>query len=245
MAAYTGWLGILHAWQDLAGALVGLLLSAVAVGISYFALRATRDQVDLGRRQINLIQQQDADRRRSRTDAMRAALNATLSSVCGWADAMANALCDLPVSSKRVAMSGRETFLAPLFPPADLQVLVQMIEATDNIDVQQRLNRLVSNLQVLAARASLIPNRRKGIGLMKSDLDIFILDAAIIYAQASSCFDYARRVKDTVPTRLSWTNIDNAMMSLSLHGPRYAEIVGKIRLWEEADQDPERIHDRV
>lgn len=57
--------------------------------------------------------------------------------------------------------------------------------------------------------------RSYAISLMRTYLDIFILDAAIAYAQAASCFDYARRVRGTVPPRLSWADVDTAMMAQS------------------------------
>ena len=186
-AQYTGVLGVLYDWQDLAGALASTLVARVAIFISVSALRAAKDQVKLGRDQLDLVRRHEEERREARLNAMRAALSPTLSSLCAWAEAVGISLRDLPVKSP-MPKADREMFAPPKVLETDLNLIVSVIEAADNDKVRTRLTRLISNIQVLTSRLTLITNARNGLSVMANDVDVNLLDAAIIYAQASSCF---------------------------------------------------------
>ena len=240
-AEYTGVLGVLENRQDLAGALASTLVAGVAVFVSVSALRAAKDQVKLSRDQLDLVRRHEEDRREARLNAMRAALNPTLSSLCAWAEAVSDALRDLPVRNP-VPKTDRDKFAPPKVSETDLNLIVNVIEAADNDAVRARLNRLISNIQVLTSRLTLISKVRNGSSVMANDVDVYLLDAAIIYAQASSCFGYARRTRDTV-TPVSWDDIDNAMMSLSYHGPRFNTLIERIVGKKEAHEYPERLYE--
>ena len=241
-ASYTGFLGVLHDWQDLAGALASTLVAAVAIFISVSALRAAKNQVRLGREQLELVRRQEEERREARLNALRAALNPTLSSLCAWAEAVSSSLRDLPVRNP-LPKTNREKFAPPKVSETDLNLIVSVIEATDNEDVRRRLNRLISNIQVLTSRLTLISNVRNGLSVMATDVDVYLLNAAIIYAEASSCFGYARRTVDTVDP-VSWGDVDTAMMSLSFHGPRFSSLIERIVVRKELHEDPERLCDQ-
>ena len=240
-AEYTGVLGVLENRQDLAGALASTLVAGVAIFVSVSALRAAKDQVKLSRDQLDLVRRHEEDRREARLNAMRAALNPTLSSLCAWAEAVSDALRDLPVRNP-VPKTDRDKFAPPKVSETDLNLIVNVIEAADNDAVRARLNRLISNIQVLTSRLTLISKVRNGSSVMANDVDVYLLDAAIIYAQASSCFGYARRTRDTV-TPVSWDDIDNAMMSLSYHGPRFNTLIERIVGKKEAHESPERLYE--
>ena len=240
-AEYTGVLGVLENRQDLAGALASTLVAGVAIFVSVSALRAAKDQVKLSRDQLDLVRRHEEDRREARLNAMRAALNPTLSSLCAWAEAVSDALRDLPVRNP-VPKTDRDKFAPPKVSETDLNLIVNVIEAADNDAVRARLNRLISNIQVLTSRLTLISKVRNGSSVMANDVDVYLLDAAIIYAQASSCFGYARRTRDTV-TPVSWDDIDNAMMSLSYHGPRFNTLIERIVGKKEAHEYPERLYE--
>ena len=240
-AQYTGVLGVLYDWQDLAGALASTLVARVAIFISVSALRAAKDQVKLGRDQLDLVRRHEEERREARLNAMRAALSPTLSSLCAWAEAVGISLRGLPVKSP-MPKADREKFAPPKVSETDLNLIVSVIEAADNDKVRTRLTRLISNIQVLTSRLTLITNARNGLSVMANDVDVNLLDAAIIYAQASSCFGYARRTQDTVsPVR--WDDVDNAMMSLSYHGPRFNTLIERIVGKKQAHDDPERLYE--
>ena len=240
-AQYTGVLGVLYDWQDLAGALASTLVAGVAIFISVSALRAAKDQVKLGRDQLDLVRRHEEERREARLNAMRAALSPTLSSLCAWAEAVGISLRDLPVKSP-MPKADREKFAPPKVSETDLNLIVSVIEAADNDKVRTRLTRLISNIQVLTSRLTLITNARNGLSVMANDVDVNLLDAAIIYAQASSCFGYARRTQDTV-SPVSWDDVDNAMISLSYHGPRFNTLIERIVGKKQAHDDPERLYE--
>jgi hypothetical protein len=238
--SYTGVLGVLHDWQDLVGALASTLVAGVAIIISVSALRAAKDQVALGQKQLDLIRRHEEVRREARLNAMRAALNPTLSSLCAWADAVSVSLRELPMRDP-IPKVAREKFAPAQVSETDVGLVVSVIEATDNEDVRRRLNRLISNIQVLTSRLTLISNVRNGLSVMAGDVDVYLLDAAIIYAQASSCFGYARRTLDTVEPA-SWGAVDTAMMSLSFHGPRFNSLIERLVIRKELHEDPERLY---
>lgn len=240
-AQYTGVLGVLYDWQDLAGALASTLVAGVAIFISVSALRAAKDQVKLGRDQLDLVRRHEEERREARLNAMRAALSPTLSSLCAWAEAVGISLRGLPVKSP-MPKADREMFAPPKVLETDLNLIVSVIEAADNDKVRTRLTRLISNIQVLTSRLTLITNARNGLSVMANDVDVNLLDAAIIYAQASSCFGYARRTQDTV-SPVSWDDVDNAMISLSYHGPRFNTLIERIVGKKQAHDDPERLYE--
>jgi len=239
-SAYSGILGVLHDWQDLAGAVASTVVAAVAAWISVSALKSSRDQVDLGRKQLDVIRRHEEERREARHNAMRAALNPTLSSLCAWSEGVSAALKDLPVRNP-VPKAARGTFAPAKVLDSDLSVIFSAIEAAEDQDVRLRLNRLISNIQVLTARLSLISNVRNGLSVMASDVDTYLLDAAVVHAQATSLFGYARRVQDTV-TPLTWENVDTAMMSLSFHGPRYGDLIERVSGRRERHPNPETIY---
>lgn len=237
---YSGLLGILHDWQDLAGAVASTFVAGVAIVVSISALRAAKDQVEFGRKQLELVRRHEEERREARLNAMRAALNPTLSSLCAWAETVSASLRDLPVKNP-IPRAEKEKFAPPKVSETDLGLIVSVIEAADDDNVRRRLNRLISNIQVLTSRLTLISNVRNGLSVMANDVDVYLLDAAIIYAQATSCFGYARRTQDTVAP-LTWDNVDTAMMSLSFHGPRFNTLIERIVVRKDTHEDPERLY---
>jgi len=240
-AQYTGVLGVLNHWQDLAGAVASTLVAGVAIWVSIKALKTSNDQVELGRKQLDLVRSHEEERREARRNAMRAALNPTLSSLCAWTEGVSWALRELPVRNP-IPKTVRETFSPPKVLDTDLGVVISAIEAADDQDVRMRLNRLISNIQVLTARLSLISNVRNGLSVLATDVDTYLLDAAIIHAQATSCFGYARRSRDTVAP-LTWKDVDTAMMSLSFHGPRYGALVERAAARRDRHENPETLYD--
>ena len=128
---YTGVLGFLHDWQDLAGALASTVVAVVAIVLSVSALRATKEQVELGRKQLDLVRRHEEERREARLNAMRAALNPTLSSICAWAEAVSASLRDLPVKNP-VPRVDKEKFAPPKVSETDISLIVSVIEATDD-----------------------------------------------------------------------------------------------------------------
>lgn len=237
---YAGFLSVLHDWQDLAGAVASTGVATVAIVVSISALRAAKDQVDLGRKQLDLVRRHEEERRAARLNAMRTALNPILSSVCAWAEGVSWSLRDLPVRNP-IPKAAREKFAPPKISEADIGLIISIIEATDNESVRNRLNRLISNIQVLTARLTLISNVRNGLSVMTADIDTYLLDAAIVHAQATSCFGYARRTCDTV-LPITWNAVDTAMMSLSFHGPRFNALIERAVAKQRAHKDPERLY---
>jgi hypothetical protein len=235
---YTGILGILHDWQDLIGALGSASVAAFAVIVSVSALRATRDQVELGRKQFDFARRQEEERREARLNALRAALNPALSNLCAWADGVATALKEIPYED-HIPNNARDTFEAPRVSEADLDVVVRVIEASDDEYVRRRLNRLISNIQVLSARVAMISNVRNGLSIFKGDLDLYLLNVVTIYAQISSCFAFARRQQDTIHPTLGWGDVYSAAMCLSFHGPRFCSVNERIQRLEQDGVDPE------
>lgn len=233
-------LEVLSGWQDLIGATASTAVAIVAVCVSLAALRASHRQVETARAQIKLASDQDDARRRGRERAMRAALNDTLNGLSAWAEAMAEALGALP-ARRPISAAARSGFVAPATPKPELDALVRMIEATDESGVIDRLSRLISNVQVLTARTSRIATRRRP-ALLPEDVDVYLLDAVVVYAQVASLFRYARGARASAEA-VGWTEADNAMSRLTLYGPRYDGLRALAARRQAAGREPETINE--
>jgi hypothetical protein len=229
-------LGVLKEWQELIGAVVSLFVGITAIAISVSALRASRRQVELGREQLALAEAHEQARRLARERAMRASLSPVLSAYCAWAADLCGRLVELP--SDRPAAEARASFAAPSAAPELALALVQVIEAAQDETVFARAAKLIGNAQIVSARLTMIGD--KGITLTAHNIDSFLLDVLVLYAQASSLFDYARFQADTAPSPLPWDAVSNAVDSLGLRGPRFNGLLEMIdRLKDE--RDPEAI----
>lgn len=236
---YTGALGVLFQWQDLAGALAGTLVSGVAVVVSVRALRAAQRQVDVGLKQLNLTHAQDEARRKSRENAMRASLPPVLSEIIRWTKSITDGLRELPLDLKPAE---RKAYRIPEIGKDVGEALSRMIEATDNEVLIVRLSSVIGNMQVLHARLGMINDT--GMGLVTDNIDSFILDSLVVYAQASSLFDYARRHADVVPVRLPYDDLSGAVDSMGLHGPRWAALYRMIDYVKTDGKNFEDLHDK-
>jgi hypothetical protein len=226
----------LRDWQELIGAGVSLFIGVAAIAISVFALRASRRQVDLARAQLAQADAQDQARRLARERAMRASLSPILSTYCAWAMGLTQHLRELPADP--LTVKARLAFEAPPAPPELAWALVQVIEVAQDEAVFARVAKIIGNTQVISARLAMIRETR--IGLTAHNIDSFLLDVVVLYAQVASLFEYARFAADTAPTPLPWEAVTNAVDSLGLHGPRFSqlyEMIGRLK----DERDPEAI----
>lgn len=174
-----------------------LVTGLAAVFAAYLSVREVRRQIDQDR-------ELEANRKRAKLSAARAVLPLTLSKLCGYAQDSADALlvvrsrCGGPVLPRSATL--------PTFPSIPEEVISDLKELVEFLDENDRpiLAALVSDIQVQAARMMGIEADRRGISsVMRANIEVYIGDAAKIYARSSMLFDYARGEVHEVPTTIS------------------------------------------
>lgn len=79
------------------------------------------------------------------------------------------------------------------------------------------------------------------MGLTANNIDSNFRDAVVVYAQASSLFDYSRFKSAGTSPRLSWDAIGDATNSLGLYGPGFSGFYDTLSALRANDADPEDI----
>jgi hypothetical protein len=140
---------------------------------------------------------QEANRRRRHFAAMRASMPLRLSLVCDYATDMMHALGGIlrgPHDDGSVA--------EPEIPPGLVDGLETTIESLQNQRAISRLSDIIVEMQMLNSRLK-APTRLHR--------DALLLQAAIIWAQAASLFEFARRQTDWVSREVKWEDVKLAL----------------------------------
>lgn len=173
------------------------------------------------REQIKQSDRQEREKRQQRFVAARSTLPLTLSSISTYATDMADCLKQYHHQVTKNALHGLLLDAPP--PPADaIAALERTIEATDSVEVNTLVRVMLSEIQLLQARAESLarPSSRRRIGV-GSDIETILLQCAVIYAQAGVLFGFARFETDAVPSAISWEDTYNGLAVLDIDDADY------------------------
>ncbi|MET3907095.1 hypothetical protein ABID59_001426 [Bradyrhizobium sp. S3.3.6] len=209
--AFLSWL---QRWQTLVGATVAMIAAALA----YY--NTTRS--------IKHARQIDSEKRARKHAALRAVLPLALSDITRYAAATVNELkemierCDreaLPKNSATSALSDEAV------PSKSLDVLAEFIEYSEAMDARL-VETTLARIQIHQARLqSLLVSDRSAHGVVtRHQLESLVVDAAIIYAGASSFFAYARRAAEHPPIELVWDSVGAALHNMNVWADAYPRV---------------------
>lgn len=188
-------------WQTLLAAMIALVA----------ALLTTRYL----KKQINQTARIQEEKDRRRLTAARTVFSLSLSQTCQFAVDTAKELARLS-GAMREPISGmldnvRADF--PDIPESVVNAFERIVEAANHKNVIVRLSQTVQSLQVVSSRTSDL-QRRISLG---QDISLYLAsrfaDAAVLYAQASSLFEYARDNSNEV-NPITWSEVETALLVL-------------------------------
>lgn len=198
-------------WQDLIGALVALF--AAFLGARYLD-RQTRQAARI-----------EADRKERARAAVRAALPLWLSAICEYANDMASGLRPLALAPGESVPRAMLVSFSPVLPAPELiNNLQKTIESETNMNVVRAISEALSEIQVLNARTRDISKPATSLIVTKSNIETYLLQAAKLYAIASSLFPYARRQSEEVEAVVGLAELHVALRVLDLDGPPFARL---------------------
>lgn len=209
----TGLIAFADHWQTLLGAAIAIPLAAFAIIVPIV---------------------HESARIRRRAYALRASLPIRLSEVTHYAMEALGAVAACRTSGG-VSKPALTAFEPPDLPPTLVDGLERTIEALTKRSVNRRLANIIEQIQVLKVRMEGLSNDRD-----KFWIDAVLIQAATVYAQAASLFEYARREKPSTVRRLTWENVLNAFNLAKMFGPRYDETRATIARYDNSGMDPER-----
>lgn len=217
--------GWFYDYQTFVGAMIALVAALIAA--------------EIARRQLTETKRQAARDRAAKLRAARASLPAVLSAVCDYAEVAGRTLNSAwpveailypddvdPLASRRM------TFNIEPFPAETLRSLERVVELTDSEPVADRIESILREAQVFAART-----RKLGAGesLTTDHLTFYILQTASLYARAESLFEYARRQSNSLSTETLWKR---AFAALSIMGIDREEVLEMARHERDRGEPP-------
>jgi hypothetical protein len=198
----TGWL---KAWQTLAAAIVASIAA-------YIAFRNTT-------RSLNQAERLETNRRSRKHAALRAMLPLALAEISNYAERSARSLVELIPKCVNEALPPKiaPKDLAPDPPTNTIETLAEFIEFADGLDVSVLVST-VAWIQILDSRVRGLTadnwDVASGRLFVRTDLEGYVVDAAIIYAGAACAYEYARRRADRLPSTLSWDDVISALRNM-------------------------------
>lgn len=206
-----------------------LISAAVATTAAYIAFRNTD-------RSLAHAERLEKHRRQRKHTATRAVLPFALSQVATYADQTAQALKSLiPKCEGEVLPSDilKDDFVKPL-PSDTLKSLTDFIEYSDSVNV----NIIASTVALIQIHESRLhgmvrdnQDPSKSRMVLQTHLEQSILDAAAIYAGASSGFNYARRWDNHLPgeLELSWNDVSRALQNMGFWGTAHPRLFDALK----------------
>lgn len=213
-AAFSA-LCLAYNWQPL---IIGIVAVAAAITGHLIALRA-----------IRVNREHERERLRRRFNAARATLTHTLSDICEYARNAADALKSVHEAAGQHGFGASTLTLAVPSVPDNLQpALEQVIEAANDDSLADVVAELLADIQVLNARMRDLSRRgTHQIGLQENVED-YIIQAARIYAKASSLFGFARREVGTVAASEKKTVL-SALLLMNVDESDFPALISKAR----------------
>ena len=204
---------IVHSWQDL---IAGGLAVLAAIGGAI-----------LLNRQIRQTEKHEQSRLSRRFNAARATLPLTLSGLCAYATSMMDELSQIRSVFNHVGDDQMPPRFNPPPPPVELvSSLQEVIEATNRDNVIDIISEIIGEMQVLSGRVAMLNDEtqnRHVVGLAQN-VDEYMLQAARIYALASSLFEFARREDEMGPTEVSWENVLSGLNLMHIRDGQFPDL---------------------
>jgi hypothetical protein len=211
-------ISIVHSWQDL---IAGGLAVLAAIGGAL-----------LLNGQIRQTEKHERSRLNRRFNAARATLPLTLSGLCAYATRMMGELSQVRSVFNFVGDDQMPPRFSPPLPPIELiSSLQEMIEATNRENVVDIISEIIGEMQVLSGRVSLLNDEtqmQNAVGLAQN-VDEYMLQAARIYALASSLFEFARREDDIGPMSVSWADVLSGFNIMQIRDDQFPDLFGLIQ----------------
>lgn len=221
----------IYNWQALIGGLI-------AIGAAWYAGRIVRVQ-------IKAAADQETVRYNRRLNAVRSLLPLTLSGMSNYAHEAAACLMGVVQGFRILEEQEQTPNITPPDVPGDLiSQIAAMIEATDDPNVIRMLRKMVGEVQVLNSRMQGLQMDLElepvgPHGAMLRNIDIYILQCAVIYAQCSAMFEFARFEQDTVPDHLSWEEVFSAFTKMGARDFQFADLFAFCARARDAGRSPE------
>lgn len=171
-------------------------------------------------RSLSHAERLEARRRSRKHAAVRAMLPLALADIARYARETVSSLeeliekCDGETLPRGMANDGAIRDL----PTQSFETLSEFIEYSEPAD-SELLEVILACIQIHDSRVSSLvaSNSEYSNGtVMRTQLENLIVDAAIIYAGASSFFNYARRYSENAPQKLSWGQVESALIGLDV-----------------------------
>ena len=225
---FASWL---YDWQQM----IAGMLALIAAGVSVLYLR----------KQISQADRHEKERWHRRSEAARALLPHTLNEIAEYAKLLADALKDY----YRLAIKPREdhqrlTIKVPAPPPELLATLEKLVEVSDKPIVQEIVADIISEIQVLYARAMGLNEHAANPAGNLPNLYGYMVQAAVIHAQGSSLFPYARHETDQIGRKIDWNDVAVAAGTVGLVAPEFAEDQRLMMTRSQSGRRPEVAGDR-
>lgn len=164
---------------------------------------------------------QESGRRRRHFAAMRATMPLRLNAICAWATAAMQALAEMMAANDEA----QSTTDLPPIPDGLIEGLERTIESLNNRRAVERLSDIIAEMQTLNSRMMGLRlgdwRRPEGVRL--------IIQAAVIYAQTASLFDFARRKSRGVKRVVPWTLVWSALMVSKLYDGTHPEVYSRLK----------------
>lgn len=221
----------IYNWQTLIGGFV-------AIGAAWYAGVVVRSQ-------IKAVKEQEDVRYRRRLNAVRSLLPLTLSGMSDYAQECAACLMGAVAGFRLLEQHDQTPNITPPDVPSDLiNQIAAVIEATDDANVIRMLRKMVGEVQVLNSRmhglAMELEMEPVGPhGAMMRNIDVYILQCAVIYAQCSAMFEFARFEQDSVPDRLAWDAVFSAFTAMGIREFEYPDLFEFCARTRDAGRSPE------
>jgi len=199
-----------------------LLTGAAAVLAATLSVRAVKDQIrasdEAVQRQIDHEKALEAKRIEAKRDAARAVLPLTLSSICDYAHTCGKTLhLMLRQNANNIRARKGQVPQFRSVPDEAMRALKEMIEFLERPERLLFAN-LIGEIQVQSARIrGLQDESRSAGGVPAANIESYIADSLVIYAQASTLFDFARGDTETVPIEASDECVRSAILSFGIY----------------------------
>lgn len=206
------------AWVD-----TTLVTGVAAVLAAAFSIREVRKQIRsteiAAEKQIDHASRLHAEIRDSKRDAARSSLPLALSSICEYSEICTRQLAAiLPHVQGDVVPRSFEYPDFPRLPDNAISAIKETIEFIEQSD-RKTFARLISRIQVQHSRIRGLPDESRATrGVSRLNLETYIIDSAIVYAQASELFDFARYDTDVVPDDISDATLGSAFSVSQIYG---------------------------
>lgn len=200
-----------------------LVTGLAAVGAAYFSVYWVRRQIASAsadtQKQIDHANWLHDELRKSKRDAARVTLPLALSAVCEYSEECARRLAALLPHVRGFTLPRAHPLPdMPSLPDNAIAVIKEVVEFVEEAD-RAVFAHLVRRIQVQNTRVrGLADEALVTRGIARPNLEAYIVDSILVYAQASDLFDFARYRTNEVSQELGEDSLGGAFASARIHG---------------------------